>query len=83
MTHIWHKVLAKSDIGHIWDRRSNGTYDFVNSVIIILKSVVDEKLINLRGVWDGSSEVRCEDWVRNWKVIKMSRFGVVLLSVWT
>ena len=83
MTHIWDKILAKRDIRHIWERRSNGTYDFVYSVIIILKIVVDERLVNQRGVWDGSSEVRCEDWVRNGKVIRMSGFGVVLLSVWT
>ena len=48
MTHIWHKVLAKRDIGHIWERRSNGTYKFVYSVIIILKSFVDERVINQR-----------------------------------
>ena len=83
ITLIWHKILTKMDIGHIWDRRSNGTYDFVDSVIINLKSVVDERLINQRGMWDGSSEVSCEDWVRNGKVIRMSKFGVVLLSVWT
>ena len=83
MTHIWHKVLAKWDIGHIWDRSSNGTYSFVYWVIIILESVVDERRINLRGVWDGSSEVRCEDWVRNRKDVRMSGFGVVLLNVWT
>ena len=83
LTHIWHKVLAKRYIGHIWDRRSNRTYNFVYSVITILKNVVDERLVNQRGVWDGSSEVRCEDSVRNGKVIRMSGFGVVLLSVWT
>ena len=49
MTHIWHKVLAKRDSGHIWDRRNNRTYNFVYSVIIILKSFVDERLINQRG----------------------------------
>ena len=49
----------------------------------ILKIVVDERLVNQRGVWDGSSEVRGEDWVRNGKVIGMGGFGVVLLSVWT
>ena len=83
MTHIWYKVLAKRDIGHIWDRSSNGTCDFVYSVIIFPKSVVGERLINQRGVWDGSSEVRCENWVRNGKVIRMSGFGVVLLSAWS
>ena len=83
MTHIWHKVLAKRDIGNIWDRRSNETYDFVYLVSIVLKSVVGERLMNQRGMWDGSSEVRCENWVRNGKVIRMSGFGVVLLSVWT
>ena len=45
MTHIWHKVLAKRDIRQIWGRRSNGTYDFVYSVIIFLKCVADEMLI--------------------------------------
>ena len=50
MTHIWDKILAKRDIRHIWERRSNGTYDCVYSVIIILKNVVDEKLISQRGV---------------------------------
>ena len=83
MTHIWHKTLAKRDIGHIWERRSNRTYNFVYSVITILKIVFDEKLINQRGVWDGSNEVRCEDWVRNGGVIRTSGLGVVLLSVWT
>ena len=83
MTHTWHKVLAKRDVGHIWNRRNNGPYDFVHSVIIILKRVVDERVINQRGVWDGSSEVRCENWVRNGKGIRMSGFVVVLLSVWT
>ena len=82
MTHIWPKILAKRDIGRIWDRRSNGTYNFVYSVIVILKRF-RKRLINQRGVWDGSSEVRCEDWVRNWKVIRTSGFGVVLLSIWT
>ena len=82
MTHIWHKILAKRDIGHIWDRRSNGTYDFVYSVIIILKCFV-ERLIIQSDLWDGSSEVRCEDWVRNGKDVRMSGFGVVLLNVWT
>ena len=57
MTHIWHNVLAKRDIGHIWDRRSNGTYNFVYSVIIILKSF-DERLIIQSGLWDGRCEVR-------------------------
>ena len=37
MTHIWHKVSAEWDIRHIWDRRSNGTYDFVYLVCNILK----------------------------------------------
>ena len=83
MTHIWHKTLAKRNIGHIWERRSNRTYNFVYSVITILKIVVDERLVNQRGVWDGSSEVRCEEWVRNGKDVRMSRFGVVLLNVWT
>ena len=82
MTHIWHKVLAKRDIRDISDRRSNGTYNFVYSVNIILKCVVYERLINQRGVLDGSSDVRYENWVRNGKVIRMSGFGVVLLSVW-
>ena len=81
MTHIWHKVLTERDIGHIWDR-SNGTYNFVYSVIIILKRF-DKRLIKQRGVWDGISEVRCEDWVWNWKFIRTSGFGVVLLCVWT
>ena len=75
--------VAERDIGHIWERRSNRTYNFVYSVITILKIVVDKRLVNQRGVWDGSSEVRCEDWVRNGKVIRMSGFGVVLLSVWS
>ena len=70
-----------------WDyleRRSNRTYSFVYSVItIVLKSVVDGRPINQRGVWDGSSEVRCKDEVWNGKVIRMSGFGVVLLSVWS
>ena len=83
MTHTWHKVLAKRDIGNVWDRRSNGTFDLVYMVSIDLKSVVDERLINQRRVWDGSSEVRCDNWVWNGKVIRMSGFGVVLLSVWT
>ena len=83
MTHIWHKVLAKWDIWHIWDRSSNGTYSFVYWVIIILESVVDKRRINQRGAWDGSSEVRCEDWFRNGKDVRMSRFGVVLLNVRT
>ena len=65
MAHIWHKTLAKRDIGYNWERRSKGTYNFVYSVITILKIVVDERLVNQWGVWDGSSEVRCEDWVRN------------------
>ena len=82
-THIWRKVLARRDIGNVWDRRSNGTYDFVYLVIIVLKGVVDERLMNQRGVWNGSSEVRCEDWVRNGKVIRMSGFRGVLLCVWT
>ena len=80
MTHIWEKLLAKRDMRHIC--RSNGTYDFVYMVRIILKSVVDGRLIDQRGVWDGSRDVRCEDWVRNGKVIKMSGIGVVLLSNW-
>ena len=83
MTHIWHKVLTKWDIGHIWDRSSNGTYSFVFWVFFILESVVDERRINQRGVWDGSSEVRCKDWDRNGKDVRMSGFGVVLLNVWT
>ena len=83
MTHIWPKTLAKRDIGHIWESGSNRTYNFVYSVITILKIVVDERLVNQRGVWDGSSEVRCEDWVRNGKVIRTSGFGVVLMSVRT
>ena len=83
MTHIWHKTLAERDIGHIWERRSNRTYNFVYSVITILKIVVDERLVNQKGAWDGSSEIRCEDWVRNGKVFSMSGFGVVLLIVWT
>ena len=73
---------TKRNIGHIWDRSRNRTYNFVYSVII-LKSVVDERLINQRGVWDRSSEVRCKNWVRNGKVLRMSEFGVVLLGVWT
>ena len=77
------KCLPRGILGHIWDRISNGTYDFVYLVIIILKRVVDERLINQRCVWDGSSGVRCENWVRNEKVIGMSEFGVVLLNVWT
>ena len=82
MTHIWHEVLAKRDIRKIRDRRKNGTYNFVYLVIIILKSF-DARLINQRGVWEGSSEVRCEDWYRNWKVIRTSGIGVMLLSVCT
>ena len=65
------------------ERRSNRTYNFVCSVITILKFVVDERLVHQWGVWDGSSEVRCEEWVRNGRVIRTSGFGVVLLSVWT
>ena len=65
------------------DRSTNGTYDFVYWVIVIPKSFVDEWLINQRGVWDVSSEVRCENCVWGGKVIRMSWFGVVLLSVWT
>ena len=83
MTHYRHKVSAKRDIGKIWDMRSNGTYNFVYSVFVIPKSVVDERLVNQRSLWDGSSEVRCENLARKWKVNKMSGFGVVLLSVWT
>ena len=83
MTHIRHKVLGKRDIGHIWDRRSNRTYNFVYSVIPILKIVVDERLVNQRGLWDGSSEVSCENWAWNGTVIRMSGFGVVLLCFWT
>ena len=83
MTHIWHKVLAKRDIGHIWETRSNGTYDFVYLASIILKVVVSGWLIDQRGVRNGSSEVRYENWVRNGKVIRTSGFGVVLLSVLT
>ena len=55
--------LATRDIEHFCDRRTNGTYSFVYSVIIILKRFVDKRLINQRGVWNGGSEVRCEDWV--------------------
>ena len=76
MTHIWYKVLAKRDIGHIWDKSSNGTCDFVYSVIIIPKRVVGERLINQRGVWDGSCEVTCENWVRNGKVIRPCLVGL-------
>ena len=47
------------------------------------EKVVDERLMNQRGMLDGSSEVRCEDCVRNGKVIGMSGFGDVLLCVWT
>ena len=65
MTRIGHKVLAKWDIGHVWDKSSNGTYCFVYWVIIILESVVDERRNDQRGVWDGSSEVRCKNWVMN------------------
>ena len=83
MTHIWHKVLTKRNIGNIWERRSNGTYDFVYLVSTIVKSAVDERLINQKGVWDGSSDVRCKNWVRNGEVIRTRGFGVVLLSVWT
>ena len=54
MTHIWHKVLAKWDIGQIWDRSSNGTYSFVYWVIIILESVVDERRINQRACGMGA-----------------------------
>ena len=82
MPHIWQKMVTKRDIGLIWDRSSNGMYDFVYSVII-LKSVVDKRLINQKGVWHGSSEFKCENWVRNGKVIRISGFKVVLLSVWT
>ena len=82
MTHIWHKVLAKRYIGNIWGR-SNGTYTFVYLVSIVLKSVVDGKQIDQGDVWNCSSEVRCENWVQNEKVIRMSGFGVVQLSVWT
>ena len=35
------------------------------------------------GVWYWSSEVRCKNWVQKRKVIRMSGFGVLLLSVWT
>ena len=41
MTHIWHKVLAKWDIGRFWD--SNRTYSFVYWVINILESVVPQE----------------------------------------
>ena len=58
-------------------------YDFVYLVSIVLKSVVDGRLIDQEGVWNSSSEVRCENWVQNGKVIRLSGFGVVLLSVWT
>ena len=37
MTRIWQKMLAKGDIGHIWDKRSNGTYHFVYLVSFVLK----------------------------------------------
>ena len=76
MTHIWQKVLVKRDIGNIWDKRSNGTYDFVYSVSIIFKSAVDERLIDQGGAWNGSTEVKC-------KYFRMSGFGIVLLSLWT
>ena len=54
MTPIWHKVLAKRDNRDISDRRSNGTYDFVYSVIRILKCVVYERQINQRACWVGA-----------------------------
>ena len=83
MTHIWHKMLAKRDIGNIWDRRSNGTYDFVYLVSTVLESVVDGSLIDQGGEWNSSSEVRCDNWVPKGKFIRMSGFEFVLLSVWT
>ena len=81
MTHIWHKVLTKSDIGHIWVRMSNGTYDFLYLVSIILKNVVNVRLIDQSGVWSGSSEVSCKNWFRDGKGIGLTAFGVLLLSV--
>ena len=48
------KLLAKGDFGHIWDKSSNGTYDFLYLVSIFLKNVVDERLIDQGGVWNGS-----------------------------
>ena len=54
LAHIWHKVLAKRDIRHIWERRSNRTYNFVYSVITILKIVVDERLVNQRACGMGA-----------------------------
>ena len=55
MTQIWHKVF---DQERYWAYL--GQEHFVYSFIFILKRVVDERLINQRGVWDGSSEVRCK-----------------------
>ena len=47
-------MLAKRDIGNIWDKRSNGTYDFVYLVSIVLKSVVDGRLIDQRACGMGA-----------------------------
>ena len=91
MTLIWHKVLAKRDIGHFWDRRSKSTTLCTTPNPLILmpsQSVHFQKCCGReadwsRGVWNGSSEVRCKYWVTDWEGIRMSGFGVVLLSIWT
>ena len=83
MTHIWHKLLAKRDVGHIWESSINGMYDFVYLVIIIVKSVVEGSLIIQRRLWGGSNEVRCKYWVWEGKVFRIGGFEIVLLGVQT
>ena len=80
MNHIRHKLLAKRNIGHIWDSSNNGTYSFAYSVIIILKSVVDGRLIDEKGVWNGFSEVRCKYWLGMGKPLGLVGFKMVLLG---
>ena len=51
--------------------------------VTTMKSVVDRRLIDHRGIWNGSSEVSCKYWVREGKSIRIIGFHFVLLVVWT
>ena len=82
MTHIWQELVAKRDIGHIRCRRSNGAYNIVFSVNIILK-LLWTGMLDQRGMWIGSSAVWRKYGIWEGMSIITYGFHIVMLGVWS
>ena len=71
MTHIWHKVLAKRDIGHIWDTRSNGTEDWARNGKVIRTSGFGVVLLSVWTCW--GAWVQGKDYYGGWMIFCRKR----------